>query len=101
MFFLFHNQNTGLNSWLRIYSTFYAKYTGSKHALSYFIQGGEIEKDAIRTVETDNDKEIIPNESDFLLGYSTAPGYAAYRNTQDGSLYIRKLCEVLQEYSKG
>ena len=67
-----------------------------KTAFSYFIKGGEIEKDALG----DNDKEMIPNESDFLVGYATVPGYVSYRNTNHGSWYISKLCEALEKYSK-
>ena len=65
-----------------------------------FYKGGEIEKDATGDVETDNDKEMIPNESDFLVGYATVPGYVSFRSRNHGSWYIRKLCEALEKYSE-
>ncbi|XP_070209039.1 caspase-3-like [Littorina saxatilis] len=55
-------------------------------------QGCEIEEDAAPEVVR---PRSIPNEADFLLGYCTAPGYKAYRNSRDGSWYIPELCEVL------
>ncbi|XP_046368842.2 uncharacterized protein LOC124143787 [Haliotis rufescens] len=41
---------------------------------------------------------IIPDESDFLLGYATAPGYVSYRSRHHGSWYIIKLAEVLEKH---
>nr|6PDQ_B Chain B, Ancestral Effector Caspase-3/6/7 [Homo sapiens]6PDQ_E Chain E, Ancestral Effector Caspase-3/6/7 [Homo sapiens] len=40
----------------------------------------------------------IPAEADFLIAYSTAPGYYSYRNTSNGSWFIQSLCEVLNKY---
>ena len=34
---------------------------------------------------------IIPNESDFLLSFSTVPGHVSYRDTKDGSWFIDAL----------
>lgn len=72
--------------------------------------GGEIERDASPhpsqgrvpgDVETDNnDREMIPNESDFLVGYATVPGYVSFRSRNHGSWYIRKLCENLEKFSE-
>lgn len=70
--------------------------------------GGEIERDACpppgnlnENVETDNnDREMIPNESDFLVGYATVPGYVSFRSRNHGSWYIRKLCELVEKYSE-
>lgn len=73
--------------------------------------GGEIERDASpygnvprslsNNVETDNDQqEMIPNESDFLVGYATVPGYVSFRSRNHGSWYIRKLCELVEKYSE-
>ncbi|XP_006816015.1 uncharacterized protein LOC100369664 [Saccoglossus kowalevskii] len=53
-------------------------------------------------VETDGDDEIrslIPSEADFLLGYSTVPGYVSYRDENNGSFYISKLVDVMEQYS--
>ena len=41
----------------------------------------------------------LPIEADFLLGYSSPPGYALLRSTEHGSWYISKLCEVLVDNS--
>lgn len=69
--------------------------------------GGEIEQDACPhgsrgrgNLEMDNDKELIPNESDFLVGYATVPGYVSFRSRNHGSWYIRKLCENLEKLSE-
>ena len=56
-----------------------------------------VERDA--GVETDSDKEMIPNESDFVIGYATVPGYVSFRSRTHGSWYIRKLCELLEKHS--
>ena len=55
-------------------------------------------------VESDsNDDEVerrlIPNEADFLLSYSTVPGYASFRHTTTGSCYISELTELLDQHS--
>jgi len=38
----------------------------------------------------------IPNHADFLIGYSTIPGFYSWRNTTAGSWFIQALCHVLQ-----
>ncbi|XP_070569727.1 caspase-7-like [Ptychodera flava] len=40
---------------------------------------------------------LIPNEADFVIGYSTVPGYVSYRDTGKGSYYIKALVDQLQE----
>jgi len=40
----------------------------------------------------------IPSEADFLLSYSTVPGYYSWRNSAKGSWYIRALTFVLDEF---
>ncbi|XP_034473645.1 caspase-like [Drosophila innubila] len=37
----------------------------------------------------------IPTHQDFLIAYSTLPGYCSWRNTVDGSWFIQSLCEEL------
>ena len=37
----------------------------------------------------------IPTWADFLIAYSTIPGYFSWRNTLDGSWFIQSLIEVL------
>ena len=39
--------------------------------------------------------DVDPDESDFLLAYSTVPGYYSYLNTAAGSLYIQTLCQQI------
>ena len=50
-------------------------------------------------VDTDGPGNLIPNESDFLLGYATVPGFVSYRSKMQGSWYITKLTEVLNKYA--
>ncbi|XP_063411990.1 caspase-3-like isoform X2 [Mytilus trossulus] len=54
--------------------------------------------DVIR-VETDEDEtveDVIPDEGDFLLAFSTAPGCSSYRDPEKGSYFIQTLCEQIQ-----
>ncbi|XP_048757091.1 caspase-8-like [Ostrea edulis] len=44
---------------------------------------------------------MIPDESDFLLGYATVPGYVSYRSRSTGSFYIKTLVEKLKKYTLG
>ncbi|XP_039273780.1 caspase-3-like isoform X2 [Styela clava] len=41
---------------------------------------------------------IIPNAADFLLAFSTVPGYYAWRNQACGSWFIQALCKCLLEF---
>ena len=41
----------------------------------------------------------FPGEPDFLLGYSTVPGFVSYRSMTKGSWYITKLTEILDKYA--
>ncbi|XP_076088005.1 caspase-3-like isoform X3 [Mytilus galloprovincialis] len=55
--------------------------------------------DVIR-VETDEDdtvEDVIPDESDFLLAFSTAPGCSSYRDPNNGSYFIQALCDQIQK----
>lgn len=40
----------------------------------------------------------IPTYADFMIAYSTVPGYYSFRNTEKGAWFIRALVEVFQEY---
>lgn len=40
----------------------------------------------------------IPTFADFLIAYSTIPGYYSFRNTEKGAWFIRALVDVLQDY---
>ncbi|CAC5405100.1 CASP8 [Mytilus coruscus] len=46
-----------------------------------------------------NNSKIIPDESDFLIGYATVTGYTSFRSKTRGSFYIRKLTDNLNEYA--
>ncbi|XP_076089276.1 caspase-3-like [Mytilus galloprovincialis] len=47
---------------------------------------------------SDNQK-VIPDESDFLLGYATVFGYVSYRSRSQGSFYVRSLTENLDKHA--
>jgi len=38
----------------------------------------------------------IPSHADFLIAYSTIPGFYSWRNTTAGSWFIQAMCHVLQ-----
>lgn len=40
----------------------------------------------------------IPSYADFMIAYSTIPGFYSFRNTEKGSWFIRALCQVLEKY---
>ncbi|KAL9966428.1 hypothetical protein ACROYT_G024498 [Oculina patagonica] len=42
-------------------------------------------------------RSVCPQEADFLLSFSTAPGYKAWRNPQSGSQFIQTLVEVIRK----
>ncbi|KAL6268453.1 hypothetical protein P5V15_001588 [Pogonomyrmex californicus] len=39
----------------------------------------------------------IPTQADFLIAYSTIPGYYSWRNTSRGSWFMQALCSELRE----
>ncbi|GBM44898.1 Caspase [Araneus ventricosus] len=41
----------------------------------------------------------IPTHADFLIVYSTVPGFYSWRNTTNGSWFIQSLCATLQKYA--
>eukprot|EP00095_Tigriopus_kingsejongensis_P001510 snap_masked-scaffold220_size252247-processed-gene-0.1 protein:Tk01510 transcript:snap_masked-scaffold220_size252247-processed-gene-0.1-mRNA-1 annotation:"casp1_spofr ame: full" len=49
------------------------------------------------TTETDSSalSYKIPSHADFLIGYSTIPGFYSWRNVTAGSWFIQALCQVL------
>ncbi|XP_052079238.1 caspase-8-like [Mytilus californianus] len=47
---------------------------------------------------SDNQK-VIPDESDFLLGYATVFGYVSYRSRSQGSFYVKSLTENLDKHA--
>lgn len=40
----------------------------------------------------------IPTHADFLVAYSTIPGFYSWRNTQDGSWFMQAVIKVLSDY---
>ncbi|KAI8496114.1 Casp10p [Branchiostoma belcheri] len=55
----------------------------------------DIRVDAGQAPGLEGFQETIPNEADFLLSYSTIPGYVSYRSKTQGSWFITKLVETL------
>jgi len=53
-----------------------------------------------RMTETDGPSDVsykIPTHADFMIAYSTIPGFYSWRNTTNGSWFIQALCYVLSE----
>lgn len=70
----------------------------------FFIQaclGTDKQKGVVMQQDSDGDSiaETIPNEADFLLGFSTTPGFVSYRSKDQGSWYITKLVQMLDEHA--
>lgn len=64
-----------------------------------FDRGAQMEMDATELSPEDSMRHNAePNESHFLLGYATPPGYVSWRSQIHGSWYISKLCEVFRKY---
>jgi hypothetical protein len=42
----------------------------------------------------------LPNEVDFVLAFSTLPGYASWRNSEKGSWFIEAFVQKMRELSK-
>ncbi|XP_077999294.1 caspase-3-like [Glandiceps talaboti] len=40
----------------------------------------------------------LPVEADFLICYSTVPGYYSWRNAEKGSWFVQAVCNVLDRY---
>lgn len=40
----------------------------------------------------------IPNHADFLIAYSTLPGFYSWRNTQEGSWFMQAVIRVFNDY---
>ena len=52
-------------------------------------------------VEDSNSSDVrIPQWADFLMAYSTIPGFYSWRNTTNGSWFIQAFVSALIEYSK-
>ena len=40
----------------------------------------------------------IPSHADFLIAYSTIPGFYSWRNTTAGSWFVQAICHVFQRF---
>lgn len=50
--------------------------------------------------ETDSGPNAsVPAEADFLLAYSTVPGFVSWRNSEKGSWFVQALCEIFMTYA--
>ncbi|XP_063237670.1 caspase-1 isoform X2 [Bacillus rossius redtenbacheri] len=61
-------------------------------------QGDRLDQ-GIKLVTTQVDNEVsykIPLHADFLIAYSTVPGFYSWRNTTHGSWFIQTLCAELR-----
>lgn len=52
--------------------------------------GLKVEKDGVA-------RYSIPTNADFLFAFATIPGFMSFRNTRNGSWFIRELCNELNE----
>ena len=73
----------------------------------FFIQAcrGEDEDKGIyippeRDLQRDGNNPSLPVEADFMFGYATPPGNAAYRSRRHGSWFISELCRVFTQCSQ-
>lgn len=57
----------------------------------------------LNKTETDGESSMsykIPVHADFLIAYSTIPGFYSWRNTTKGSWFMQSLCKELNENGK-
>ncbi|GAB6023668.1 hypothetical protein CHUAL_008433 [Chamberlinius hualienensis] len=63
----------------------------------FFIQAcrGEQLDVGVSVIMTDSISQVrLPSHADFLIAYSTVPGYYSWRNTTNGSWFIQALCNI-------
>jgi len=61
-------------------------------------QGDQLDH-GVRMVTTEHDGTStfkVPNHADFLIAYSTIPGFYSWRNTTAGSWFVQAFCYVLE-----
>ncbi|XP_052901246.1 caspase-like [Anopheles moucheti] len=66
------------------------------------LDGGVLLASKDRT-ETDSSSSMtfkIPTHADFLIAYSTIPGFYSWRNTQKGSWFMQSLCHELAQHGR-
>jgi len=58
---------------------------------------GGVRLHAVAKTETDSNAHTykIPSHADFLIAYSTIPGFYSWRNTSNGSWFVQALCKEL------
>lgn len=63
-------------------------------------QGNRLDRGVVVSVDALDSARYfkIPTYADFLIAYSTLPGFYSFRNTEKGSWFIRALVHVLHEY---
>lgn len=63
-------------------------------------QGERLDNGVLVSMDTVDDLEYfkIPTYADFMIAYSTLPGFYSFRNTEKGSWFIRALVDVLNQY---
>lgn len=64
-------------------------------------QGSRLDSGVNVSAQDSNDTASyfkIPSYADFMIAYSTIPGFYSFRNTEKGSWFIRSLVQVLQDY---
>ncbi len=47
-----------------------------------------------------NSETNLPDMSDFLIAYTTTPGYVSWRSKTEGTWYISELCDLLETKHK-
>ncbi|GAB6023667.1 hypothetical protein CHUAL_008432 [Chamberlinius hualienensis] len=53
----------------------------------------------IPVIMTDSGSQIrLPTHADFLIAYSTVPGYYSWRSQTNGSFFIQSLCDILMTH---
>ncbi|XP_050548169.1 caspase-1-like isoform X2 [Daktulosphaira vitifoliae] len=62
-------------------------------------QGDRLDGGVLLRTQVDGSQSFrIPVYADFLIAYSTIPGFYSWRNTQKGSWFMQSLCEALNKY---
>merc|ERR1719420_2408270 len=65
-------------------------------------QGDQLDQGVKMVHNTETDAKSmsykIPSHADFLIAYSTIPGFYSWRNTTAGSWFVQAICHVLQRY---
>eukprot|EP00094_Tigriopus_californicus_P003211 TCALIF_03091-PB protein Name:"Similar to Caspase-1 (Spodoptera frugiperda)" AED:0.13 eAED:0.13 QI:0/0/0.33/0.66/0.5/0.66/3/83/463 len=60
------------------------------------LDGGiRLEKCSTTEIDSSALSYKIPSHADFLIAYSTIPGFYSWRNTTAGSWFVQALCEIL------